>query len=58
MFVCAVLFTVVWWNIDHERTNWVVMFVVLILLSVLAGFYAARGIAGSLSGYLGARRKR
>lgn len=58
VFVCAVLFTIVWWNVDHGRTNWLVMFVVLILLSVLAGFYAARGIVGSLSGYLGARRKR
>ncbi|MGE2836662.1 hypothetical protein [Mycobacterium sp. SMC-4] len=58
VFVCAVLFTIVWWNIDHDRTNWLVMFVVLILLCTLAGFYAARGIAGSLSAYLKARRHR
>ncbi|UXA19949.1 hypothetical protein [Mycobacterium sp. SMC-4] len=56
VFVCAILFTIVWWNVDHHRTNWLVMFVVLIMLSVLAGFYAARGVLGSLSGYLRARR--
>ena len=22
LFVCAVLFTVIWWNINHNRTNW------------------------------------
>ncbi|MGE2727866.1 hypothetical protein ACQI4F_00160 [Mycolicibacterium vaccae] len=58
VFVCAVLFTIVWWNVDHDRTNWLVMFIVLILLSVLAGFYAVRGLLGGLSGYLQARRVR
>jgi hypothetical protein len=22
LFLCAVLFTVIWWNINHNRTNW------------------------------------
>ncbi len=22
VFVCAVLFTIVWWNVSHDRTNW------------------------------------
>ena len=44
VFICAVLFTVVWWNIDHHRTNWIVMFVFLIVLSIVTGLYAARGI--------------
>ena len=48
VFVCAILFTVVWWNVSHDRTNWLVMFVVLILLSVVAGIYAARGVVRSL----------
>ncbi|AMO61975.1 Conserved membrane protein of uncharacterised function [Mycolicibacterium phlei] len=48
VFVCAVLFTIVWWNVSHDRTNWTVMFVVLILLSIIAGLYAARGIVRSL----------
>ena len=25
VFICAVLFTIVWWNVDHSRTNWVLM---------------------------------
>lgn len=48
VFICAVLFTVVWWNISHDRTNWLVMFIALIVLSVLAGVYAARGILRAL----------
>lgn len=44
VFICAVLFTVVWWNVDHHRTNWIVMFVFLIVLSIVTGLYAARGI--------------
>lgn len=48
VFVCAVLFTVVWWNVSHERANWLIMFIVMIAVSVLAGYYAARGIVRGL----------
>jgi anti-sigma-K factor RskA len=41
--VCIVLFAVIWWNVSHSRTNWLPMFVVLILLAVVTAFYAARG---------------
>jgi hypothetical protein len=44
VFVCAVLFTIVWWNVSHSRTNWLVMFIAMILLSVAAGIYAGRGL--------------
>ncbi len=44
VFICAILFTIVWWNVSHSRSNWLVMFIVLIILSVVAGIYAARGI--------------
>ena len=44
LFICAVLFTVIWWNVNHQRTNWLPMFVVLIVVSVLAGLYAIRGL--------------
>ena len=43
VFLCAVLFTIVWWNIDHDRTNWLPMFVIMIVVSVVAGIYAGRG---------------
>ncbi|MCV7228828.1 hypothetical protein [Mycolicibacterium komossense] len=44
VFVCAVLFTIVWWNVSHSRSNWELMFVAMILLSIVAGVYAGRGI--------------
>ena len=43
VFVCAVLFTIVWWNVPHSRTNWLPTFVFLILLSIVVFFYASRG---------------
>ncbi|MGE2713495.1 hypothetical protein ACQI4L_05520 [Mycolicibacterium litorale] len=48
VFVCAVLFTIVWWNVSHSRTNWLVMFIVLIVLTIIAGVYAARGLLRAL----------
>ena len=50
LFLCAVLFTIVWWNIPHSRSNWLVMFVVLIALSIVVGLYAGRGILRALRG--------
>jgi ABC-type antimicrobial peptide transport system permease subunit len=44
VFVCAVLFTIVWWNVSHSRANWLVMFIVMIIVSVMAGIYAGRGL--------------
>jgi len=58
VFICAVLFSIVWWNVDHSRTNWLVMFIVLIALSVLAAGYAARGILRAAGTYLRGRRRR
>ncbi len=57
VFICAVLFTIVWWNVDHSRTNWALMFGVMILLSILAGVYAARGIVRGLATLLNERRR-
>ena len=44
VFVCALLFTLVWWNVPHSRSNWTLTFVILVILSVIIGIYAARGI--------------
>jgi hypothetical protein len=57
VFVCAVLFTIVWWNVEHSRANWLLMFVVLIVLSVLAAVYAARGVVRGVASVLHARSK-
>jgi len=42
--LCVLLFTVIWWEVDHHRSNWLVMFVLLILLSVVTAVYALRGV--------------
>ncbi|OBI78374.1 hypothetical protein [Mycobacterium sp. E740] len=56
VFICAILFTIVWWNVDHSRTNWLLMFIVMILATVVAGIYAARGLLRSLQMLLHRRR--
>lgn len=52
LFICAVLFTIVWWNVSHARTNWLVMFIVMIVLSAATGIYAGRGIARAIRTFL------
>ncbi|WP_445169768.1 hypothetical protein ACTXG7_10885 [Mycolicibacterium sp. Dal123E01] len=49
VFVCAVLFTVVWWNVPHSRSNWLVMFIVMIVVSAVVAIYASRGVIRALS---------
>jgi hypothetical protein len=44
LFLCTVLFTMVWWDVKHDRANWLPTFIVLIVLSVVAAGYAARGV--------------
>jgi hypothetical protein len=49
LFICAILFVGVWWGADHHKSNWLPMFVVLIVVSVLTAGYALRGIHNSLA---------
>ncbi len=49
VFICAVMFTIVWWNVPHSRSNWLVTFVFLVLLSGVVAVYASRGIIRALS---------
>jgi ABC-type antimicrobial peptide transport system permease subunit len=56
VFICAVLFTIIWWNVSHSRSNWLLLFIVMIALSILAGVYAARGILRGLGHALRDRR--
>jgi hypothetical protein len=45
VFLCAILFTIVWWEVaDRAKAQFWPMFVVLILLSIVAGMYAGRGV--------------
>jgi hypothetical protein len=57
LFVCTVLFSVVWWNVNHSRTNWLAIFIVLILLSVLTAVYAARRLARAVASLVRAQRR-
>jgi ABC-type antimicrobial peptide transport system permease subunit len=52
VFICAVLFTIIWWHVSHSRSNWLVMFIVMIVLSVVAGIYAGRGVARAVGTFL------
>lgn len=49
LVLCAVLFTIVWWNVPHSRTNWLLLFIVMIVVSVVAALYAFRGLRRSLA---------
>lgn len=44
LLLCVVLFTIIWWEVDHSRGNWLPMFVLLILLSMVTAAYAFRGV--------------
>jgi hypothetical protein len=55
VFICALLFTIVWWNVSHSRSNWLVMFIVMIIVSVAAGIYAGRGLVRALGRFLSRR---
>lgn len=52
LFGCAVLFSYVWWHVDHQRGNWLPMFIVLIAASLLSAGYALRGTRRSLTNLL------
>lgn len=49
LFLCAVLFTFIWWNVNHQRTNWLPMFVAMLLVSAVTAAYALRGTRRSLT---------
>lgn len=51
LFLCALLFTFVWWDVDHQRSNWLPMFILLIVLSVVAAVYALRGMLRAASSF-------
>jgi hypothetical protein len=48
VFICAVLFTIIWWNVSHSRSNWLLLFIVMIVMSIVAGIYAGRGIVRAI----------
>ena len=47
LFACTVLFSIVWWSVDHDRDSWLPVFITTIAASVVAGGYAVRGMRRS-----------
>jgi hypothetical protein len=56
LLLCAVLFTIVWWNVSHARSSWLPMFILLIVLSSVAAAYAFRGALHAASSFARKRR--
>jgi hypothetical protein len=56
LLLCVVLFTVIWWDVSHSRGNWLPMFILLILLSVVTAAYAFRGAVRAAGSFV--RRQR
>jgi hypothetical protein len=48
LFLCTVLFSIVWWSVDHDRTSWLPVFITTIVASVVAAGYAVRGMRRSV----------
>ncbi len=48
LFLCTVLFSVVWWSVDHDRDSWLPVFITTIVASVVAAGYTVRGLRRSL----------
>jgi hypothetical protein len=52
LFLCALLFTIVWWDVNHQRSNWLLMFFLLIVLSVVTAVYALRGLLRAATSFV------
>lgn len=49
ILVATVLFTIIWWHVDHARTNWLLMFLVLIALNIAVLGYIVRDIRNAFA---------
>ncbi len=52
LLLCVLLFTVIWWDVNHSRGNWLPMFILLIILCVVTAAYAFRGVLRSASSFV------
>ena len=48
LFLCTVLFSIVWWSVDHDRDSWLPVFITTIVASVVAAGYTVRGLRRSM----------
>jgi hypothetical protein len=51
-FVCAVLFTYIWWGKSHHGSSWLPLLIALIVVCVITAFYAFRGAWPALKALL------
>jgi hypothetical protein len=56
LLLCVLLFTIVWWDVNHSRSNWLVTFILLIVLSIVTAAYALRGMLRAASSLVRRRR--
>jgi hypothetical protein len=47
LFLCTVLFSIVWWSVDHHRQSWLPVFIAMIVAAVVAFSYTVRGLRRS-----------
>ena len=57
LFVCAVLFTIIWATKEKHGSNWLPMLVVLIIVCVVTAVYAFRGALRGLRTFLRNRKQ-
>ena len=57
VFILAVLFSIIWWNLKHSRTGWLPMFIALLVFTALSGWYALRGIIRAFASVLRRKQK-
>ena len=48
LLLCTLLFSIVWWSVDHHRDSWLPVFVATIVASIVAAGYAFRGLSRSV----------
>jgi hypothetical protein len=56
LLLCVLLFTIIWWDVNHSRSNWLPTFILLILLSIVTAAYGFRGVVRASSSYVRRRR--
>ena len=49
ILVTTVLFTIIWWRVDHARTNWLLMFIVLIAVNIAVLGYIVRDVRNAFA---------
>ena len=56
LFVCAVLFTIIWWAKEKHGSSWLPMLIALLVVCIVTAYYAFRGLRRSLAQLLRQRR--